>query len=477
MKRITLILAFVLLALGQAQAQRITDNGIFYHSFRSPWSNSYNPALFPNKSGGYFTTAKTDINLDLPLSYKDLGLQYDPERDVTILNVNDVVNNLIDNGCHLGVSTDLNVLGFGFTVKNKLHISASAGVRIDGSANVPLGLLELVSEGNINSNEMNSINFGAENILNLQAYGYASVSAALKLPVLPLTVGARVNVLDGLVSAAVDNLSVDLRTSDDISKMTLTSDYRLHLAGLPTIEDLEDLKDIDFSNIDIKNILSEFKFPTNFGFTFDLGAKASLGMFDLSMSIKDLGPGIHWTYNPIAIVPKTRDITISFDGVELSTLLTNGEIDTSFISNFKDSLLAMIDYTEVEEDFWYSMPTHMYIGASAHLGDFLRVGYLFQGLWHNGWFSNHHVSGTPFACNNTLSANLNFFNWLELGVANSFTYDGTNFTAFNPGASLTVGLGGKFQLFAAVEYVSSIYLAEIKAAHVLFGINIVGLKK
>lgn len=470
MKKITLFVIITMLAAMSVQAQRITDNGIFYHSFRSPWSNSYNPALFPDKSGGYFTTAKTDVNVSLPISYKDLNLQYDAERDVSVLNVSDLMNKLVENGCAASFGADINALGFGFTVKDKLHISASAGVRIDGGFNIPMGLLEMVTEGNLNDG--NCLNFGAENILSIQAYGYASVSAALKVPVLPLTIGARINVLDGLVSAAADNLSVELTTAEDISKMTLATDYRLHVAGIPNIKDVEDFKDADF-----EEILKNFSFPTNLGFTFDLGAKAKLGIFDLSVSVKDLGPGIHWTTNPITIVPKTKDITLSFDGVELSTLLTNGSIDTSFISNYKDSLLAMIDYTTESESYWYSMPTHMYLGASASLGKFLRVGYLFQGLWHNGWFSNHKVATNPFACNNTLSANVNLMNWLEIGVANSFTYDGTHFTAFNPGASLTVGFGGKFQLFAAVEYVSSLYLTELKAAHVLFGINVVGLKK
>ena len=72
---------------------------------------------------------------------------------------------------------------------------------------------------------------------------------------------------------------------------------------------------------------------------------------------------------------------------------------------------------------------------------------------------------------------LNIFNWLELAAANSFTYDGNHFAFLNPGASVTVGLGGRFQLFASVEYLSSLYLTELKSAHVVFGINMVGLKK
>ena len=29
------------------KAQSLSDNGIFYHTFASPWSTSLNPAMFP----------------------------------------------------------------------------------------------------------------------------------------------------------------------------------------------------------------------------------------------------------------------------------------------------------------------------------------------------------------------------------------------------------------------------------------------
>ena len=209
--------------------------------------------------------------------------------------------------------------------------------------------------------------------------------------------------------------------------------------------------------------------PNNFGYTFDLGAKLKVNIFDLSMSIVDLGPGAHWQQNPLTIVPKQQDITITFDGIDLSTLLTNGVIDTSFIGRFKDSALAMIDYTTEENDFWYCVPTRLYLGASASLGKLLRVGYLLQGQWSNGWFSNHRTDSNPFACNNTLSAHFNLFNWLELSVANSVTKDANNNWSWgNPGLAVTLSPGRKLQIFAALEYMSSMRLAKVKAAHVMF---------
>ena len=58
MRKLRYFLAAVVLLTGLAwntpmQAQQITDNAVFYHSIRSPWSNYLNPALFPSEDNSY----------------------------------------------------------------------------------------------------------------------------------------------------------------------------------------------------------------------------------------------------------------------------------------------------------------------------------------------------------------------------------------------------------------------------------------
>ena len=473
MKQYLHLLSIAVLFLGATSiaplhGQQITDNAVFYHSIRSPWSNYLNPALFPDASGWYVTTAKTSVQLSLPLAYDDLHLQYDPERDVTVMNLNTVLDQLHANGCNFYYNTDMNLLGFGFTVKDYLHFTTSAGIKIFSSFNVPLGFLDIITMGNLTENR--TINFGATDIFNTQMYAYTSVGGAFRLPILPLTIGARVNVLDGLAAISVDNLSVNLSTSEDISMMRLTSDYLIHTAGFGKLSRNDDGK----LSFDMEN-LSNF-IPKNLGYTLDLGAKLKVNIFDISMSIVDLGPGVHWKQNPVTIVPRQQDVSISFSGIDLSTFITNGNVDTMFLSRYKDSLLAMIDYVTEEDDYWYTIPTRMYIGASVSLGKIFRAGYLFQGQWSNGWFNNHHSGSNHFACNNTLSAHLNLFNWLELSAVNSFSYDGEHITWLNPGCALTFSPGRRIQFFAALEYLSDMNPTKIRSAHVMFGLNMVGIK-
>ena len=455
-------------ALNPLRGQQITDNAVFYHSIRSPWSNYLNPALFPDSSGWYVTTSKTSVQVSLPLSYEDLHLQYDPERDVTVLNINTVLDQLRINGCNFYHNTDVNVLGFGFTVKDYLHFTASAGMKTFSSFSVPLGFLDFITLGNLSGDR--TINFGASDILNTQLYAYASVGAAFRLPLFPLTIGARINVLDGITAISLDNLSLNLSTSEDVSVMRLTSDYLIHTAGIGKFTRNEE----GTFSFDLES-LSSF-LPQNLGFTIDLGAKLKINIFDISMSIVDLGPGVHWKQNPVTKVPRQQDVSISFSGIDLSTLITHGNVDTTFMGRFKDSLMAMIDYVTEENDYWYSIPTRMYLGASVSLGKFFRAGYLFQGQWYNGWWNNNHSGSNHFACNNTLSAHLNLFNWLELSAVNSFTYNGESITWLNPGCALTFSPGRKVQFFAALEYLSDMNPTKIRSAHFMFGLNMVGIK-
>ena len=114
------------------------------------------------------------------------------------------------------------------------------------------------------------------------------------------------------------------------------------------------------------------------------------------------------------------------------------------------------------------------MGVSYTILNTLRVGYLFHGEWEGGWF--HRNASGLFRCNNTLSAHVSLFDWIEVAAANSLSYDGESFSFFNPGLFVSINLAQSFQIYAAVDYISSFYLTEMRAAHAYFGINIYGHK-
>lgn len=461
-KRYTYI-ALALIALtafgGRATAQSLNDNGIFYHSFNSPWSYSINPALFPTNLSRYSTLPRTNVDLSLPFSYRDLDLHYDSERGATIFNLSDFLNLLYDRSLRFSANADVNLLGYGYRLGERFHLGIDIGMRNQSITTVPIELTKILTQGNMNENR--HLELGTSMLTHNMSYAYASVGLGYTHPVLPLTIGARVNVLDGIQLASIDKITVDVLTSADTSTLTFVLDYMAHLGGILNI-DPNNIGKTQFS----------FSFPHNFGFTVDLGAKFTL--FDkllISASLLDIGPGMKWNQHVKEIVPQNGPAHIDFDGFDVSRIR-----DTSYFRAVGDSLLQKLNFTTTEKEYWYAPPSRAYIGASYTLFNMLRVGYLFHGEWSNGWFRPSGSQGI-FRFNNTLSLHFNLFDWLELGVANSYTYDGQKPNFFNPGLMVSLNPGKQVQLYAAVDYVSSMTLVDIRSAHVYFGMNIVAPKK
>lgn len=441
------------------KAQSLSDNGIFYHTFTSPWSTSLNPAMFPKTADWYITLPRVNADLSLPFSYKELDLHYDPERNATIFNVSNLLEKLNERKCRLSFNTDAEVLGFGFSLGSHLHLTLNAGVKGTGIVTLPVELTRMLTEGNLSGDW--HLELGTTSIAHAMAYGYASVGMDYQFDGIPLTLGGRLNVLDGIAIASVDNLTIDLTTAQDTSNIHVMLDYMAHSAGMA------------YAFKDTNNRIafgSELAFPKNFGFTFDLGAKFSFSNLEVSASILDLGPGITWKEHTTTFTPKDGKVAFDYDGIDLIALQ-----DSLYFKNFTDSLINKVKYKTDTLPFTYAPPTKVYLGASYSLLNTLRVGYLFHGEWEGGWF-NRNASGL-FRCNNTISLHFNLFDWVELSAANSFSFDGENFSFFNPGAFVSINLGKSFQIYAAVDYISSFYVTEMRAAHAYLGINIFGHKK
>ena len=442
---------------GKVKAQSLSDNGIFYHAFSSPWSSSLNPAMFPETAKWYVSVARTNADISLPFSYNDLNLKYDPVRNATVFNVTDFLQTMADRQCRFSTNADMNLLGVGFSIGSHLHLMLDAGIRSNSTVTLPLELTRIVTEGNLNQNR--HLDLGTTMLAHYMAYGHVSAGVAYEFTGLPLTLGARVNLLDGLAMASVDKLAVDITTASDTSSLNLSLDYLVHSAGLA------------FLTINENNKLAfkhKLAFPNNFGVTFDLGMKFKLENFEISASFIDWGPGITWNDSCITLKPKSSD-NIHFEGIEIGRLS-----DSTYFRQWADSLINMIDYKSERRPFSYTPPTRMFVGLSYSLFNMLKVGYLFHGEWESGWF-NHFGEGN-FRCNNSLSLNFNLFNWLELTAANSLSYDGKTWSFFNPGMSISVNPGARTQFYVAVDYVSSLMLSEMRAAHIYFGINVYGLR-
>ncbi len=455
---VAVAMATMILSGQRISAQSLSDNGIFYHSFTSPWSSSLNPALFPESANWYLSILKTNGEYTMPFTFNELNLRHDSIRNVNILNVTDLMKMLSERKCRFSSTGEVNLLGAGFSIGERLHFTIDLGIRTHSIMTLPVEFTNLFTQGNLNENR--HLELGTPMLFSSMSYAQGSIGVAYRPSDSPVTLGARVNIMDGLLLASVDKLTVDVLTAPDTSNITLLLDYMVRSAGLAHLH-------VDSANN--LSFVTSNTLPDNLGFTFDIGAKFTLSNFTISASLLDIGPGITWNGNSTTLTPKESPVKIDFDGFDL-----NQKLDTSFFRHLKDSIFQQLKYQSDTTSFRYSPPTKIYVGLSYNIFNTIRVGYLFHGQFERGLFNPNGYG--LFLFNNTISAHFSLFDWLELGIANSLSCDGEKLHLFNPGFSISLNPGRRFQLYAAVDYTNGFSLKNMSAAHIYFGINILGHK-
>lgn len=458
------------------RAQLFSNNDVNYHSFRSPMATKLNPSLFPENSKFYVTLPRFDFDFSLPLGFSDVIMH---DNNGAVIRIDSIMDKLTVDGkqmhARFGLNTQFDMLGFGFRIKD-MYFSYSSGLHLNTMINIPLNTLQLLAHGNFSEygreGNITDINLGDDNIFRLQAYMRYSFGFAMKIPKTDATVGVRLNLLNGLEIVSVDKLGLHLITDSSNTRLMATTELYTYTAGVaPLVNDSKGVRiNTDmFQNFSIKTVKGFL--PKSMGFTFDLGAKYEWKDFIFSASILDLGPGIHWTQNPLQITSKGNN-NVQFEGIDLNLVMNQGGVDTGYTNSLKDSLMALLDTAVASDKFWYAVPTKVYLGASWSLNHMLRVAALFHGEFEP---SKH--SKLIFRQSTNLSVHFSLFDWLELAVGNSFTFDGKKPDAWNPAASISFNIGRVFQMYATLDYLSDFRIAKAKAAHLYLGVNIVGYTK
>lgn len=472
------IMAALLIAMAAgvpAKAQLYSSNDVNYHSFRSPMATKLNPSMFPENSKFYVTLPRFDIGFSLPLGFSDV-IMHDSEG--AVIRVDSIMEKMTEKNqlrARLGLNFGIDMLGFGFRVKD-MYFNFGSGLKLNTTVTLPLNTMRLLTDGNFGEygreGNITDINLGDDNILRLQTYMYYSLGFAMKIPNTDATVGARLNLLSGLEMVALDRLGLHLITDSANTRVMATTDLYAYTSGVaPIVNDSKGLRiNTDmFENFNMNTVKQLL--PKSMGFTLDLGAKYEWKDFVFSASIIDLGPGIHWTQNPVQLSTRGHD-TVAFEGIDLNRVISQGGVDTGYANSLKDSLLALLDTAVTTKSFWYAIPTKVYLGASWSLNNMLKFGAMFHGEFEPG-----KNSKMIFRQNTTLSVHFNLFDWLELAAANSFTFDGRRPDFFSPSASISFNIGRVFQLYMTLDYLSDMRVTKMKAAHLYFGANIVGYTK
>lgn len=453
-----------LFVIPQSQAQHeLISNDIMYHAIYLPQSNDYNPAFYMQDRTFYLTLPQFNISTGLPVSFNDLNFQTDPVTQHSILNLSDLAKKIGSGDNQIRSNFNLNLLGFGINFGN-VFVNFSSKVAVQARLSIPTDAIAVLTNMNKHSwiGEQNAANLVTGDLALVNAYARFSIGGGYKFDKIPLTIGAHVNILDGVANINTYETNIRAYAVDDIySAVVADVDYHVQRSGCV--------------GIDTNNNLYYDGTPKNFGFTFDLGAKYDFNNFHFSASLIDFGPGIHWSQDVVKMSP--HESHIFFVGFDVSNLISGGRMDGDFFNNYLDSIATMLKTQETKGgDFWYAVPTKLNLGASYDFANkFFRAGFLFHGEWEKGLFTA--PANNNFRFNTTLSLSCNLFNWLELMVANSFVFDGANTDMLNPGAGVVLSLGQVFQIYAMLDYLSDFYLVKAKSFNFSLGLNIVAGKR
>lgn len=497
--RITILAALLMLAAGTANAQYNETNNLFYFAQRTPQSNQLNPAFFP--SAFYLTLpGMTSFQLGLPLSIGDIAV-YDTAQQANIININNVLDKLGENN-KFRLGFDINVVGLGLRI-GPVFVDANMMLRSNFNLGLPVSVINTVLNGNVtydafgNPQAIPEVTILDGDLFNMQMYMETSVGAGMKIPATNLTVGAHVKLLSGLINLQTDHTKVSFETEEDFETVRARVYYELMASSIVPIDTTNGGNITDmFKGINVNDIamsLIDLNGGNN-GLAFDFGAKYDLGPFTFSASINDLSAGIHWQKNVVSLVPKGGQGTIEFDGLDITSLLDHGSINTDSLTGYlTDQINGMMPQVLINSaDYWYCIPTKLNLGATINLG-LLKAGVLFHGQWDRGLLSKSTYSSlseamsdastgyseikNTFRSNTTVSAGINLFNWIELIAGSSFVYDGSGLknisleNFLNPGVGIILTPATIIQMYAMVDYASSMYLTQMKAFNFKFGFN------
>lgn len=460
----TAVCALMFVAVATTQNANAQSN-IMYGSSRNPLMNSANPAFFPNHSRVYLSLPGANVNINSPLAYSSV-FSYDSTQNKTNINLNSILDTM-SNGEQLRLGTNINAVGLGIDF-GKFFLTLSTQAKVDFGFGMPQGLVTFLSEGNYGHTGDDVIELLDGNLISARVYGEAAIGFGLRLND-NLTVGARAKLLVGYLDLSNAGSSLTMATAPDYS--SLTADMNLNMNYTSAIDITTDTVN-NTTNVNVRTYM-----PKNYGVNFDLGARYETDLFEVSASIVDFGPGIHWTDGIKRIVSAREDNTFTFTGVDVSNMMQGGTLDSTYTQVLIDSLKALAEYKTIDggDAYWTAIPTKVNLGGMIHITKGVSAGLLFHGEFDRGLVKVGDVFKTKtvgFYSRTSALARVNLYDWVEVVASASVLTSNGHWNWFNPGIGITLTPFRTFQLYTFIDYMSNFYIVDTKQLNISAGLNI-----
>ncbi len=398
-------------------------------------SNFTNPAIMQSKS---ITIALPSPHLHISNSGFSLGdLIVDSEdSDSTELNVDGIIDLLKDKNDFHG-RFQLDLFAFGYR-RNNLQFTISARSQLLSYLRYPKNLVEVGWNGNANFTG-DTIRFSPK--FSSTAYQELAIGAAYEVNE-KLQLGAKLKYLIGIADISTGRDFAAFYTDETYYQTTFITDVLINTSMV----DIGDPEDIEFDY--------EFKpFTSNSGVVFDLGFLYRFNeQLEISGSILNLGSAIRWREK---VSNFTSFGNYTFEGVDVTDLLTGGSIDTDSIV---DEISENFEFRESDFSYRTRVPTQVYISSIFRPINSVQLG----GLFHYEWYE-----GAIFPAL-TLSASKELGNVFSGGL----TYSVRRGSAVNVGTNFVLRGGPVLFFFNSDNILGFITPRSTKGLSLRFGLNI-----
>ncbi|MFV0365535.1 MAG: DUF5723 family protein [Mangrovibacterium sp.] len=354
----------------------------------------------------------------------------------------------------IDANMSMQILGFGFKIKEKHYVSFDLNTKVKSTTNVPGSIFNL-QYGNWDADKNTPINHHIQDLTaNAISYVEASLGYSYELSE-KLTVGARVKYIQGAVATQTNSMDLYINTNSDGTMSTQQNISQQIVAPISVTENADGTINQISLDSDANEILDS-TIGKNTGFGFDFGATYKVtDKLTVGFSMIDLGK-INWKgktqeiytegsfeYAPIDV---SDDITGNSDGEK------NTQLD-EYLDDLKNSFKLRPGSTEA---FSTSLFQSTNISAQYELKDWVSLGGLLQ---------FNHLNNTNATLSTTLSPGK--------ALSALFSYSMRKHDAPSFGAGLMLR-GACFQLYALTDsFTSFTNPGNAKYINLQLGINLV----
>ena len=444
MKNILFIISILAFGLTQAQERTLYGNPYVSQSMRnnSGFMPKYKFHLgLPVMSNVSFAFASPSYALS------DI-LVGNGANATTQLNVDGVLANTKSTNS-IGFDMGLDLLSFGFRIKEINQITFSASFHNSVSFGISDGFVNLAMNGNAGPGMLGVIHSIDNTGLSASSYMDYGLTFTREIIEDKLTVGIRPRFLVGIADASTTNSEFTLTTDPETYTLEGTSNVDVRVGGIgnPLSDNFED---------DLMSNLTGFG---NTGFGLDLGGSYQYNdKLLLSLNINGLG-SIKWKG---VSVNRTNSVSI---GATPDSILLSDEEDA--FTNYIFGLFGLPDSAQINDilstnensKYTTGLNTTINIGGSYEYNDHFIFSGLAQGRFINGRLSPSLTVGGNFKLNDLLYVSLNYS-----AIDGSYN---------NIGAALTLN-AGPIQMFVASDNILGITQVDYtNYLNTKFGINFI----